>query len=486
VATDVAAEGLNLQTSCRFVLHHEVPWNPMRLEQRNGRVDRHGQARDVTAFHFVNEQDEDTRFLDYVVRKVDRVRDDLGSVGEVIDRGLEEHFADRLLGEEELDRRVEQAREHTGQRTDLRQGEDPDEERSGEEAAAVLADTERALRIDAPRLERLLRVAAELDRGGLDPDGDGTSRLRTPPAWQRTVDSSLRLDHAGAGGALPRLAFDAAALTETVGERRVYRERADTRLLRLAHPVMRRATATLRRRLWEKSRDLRRFTIGAHPDVSEPTLVVSCLLSMVNELREPLHAELIELAVAADADELGVIAVPEGEPLAITDTHALDAWNAWLEDRWDGLAAVLAQAREQREEELREHAEELLPERRREERAYQDRLFRARLKELDDERGEKGRERLRRELDKAQKRASQLTLDEQHRHELEEDLRAARERLEGEEYRQVEQRRERLRERIERERDHLLAEVLPRRFALARCGLMPVAVALLVPEGTRP
>ena len=54
VATDVAAEGLNLQTSCRYVLHYEVPWNPMRLEQRNGRVDRHGQARDVTAFHFTS------------------------------------------------------------------------------------------------------------------------------------------------------------------------------------------------------------------------------------------------------------------------------------------------------------------------------------------------------------------------------------------------------------------------------------------------
>ena len=50
----------------------------MRLEQRNGRVDRHGQARDVTAFHFASDEDEDTKFIDYVVRKVDQVRDDLG------------------------------------------------------------------------------------------------------------------------------------------------------------------------------------------------------------------------------------------------------------------------------------------------------------------------------------------------------------------------------------------------------------------------
>ena len=99
VATDVAAEGLNLQTSCRYVVHYEVPWNPMRLEQRNGRVDRHGQARDVTAFHFTSDEDEDVKFLDYVVNKVDQVRDDLGSVGEVIDRGsggaLRRRAADR-------------------------------------------------------------------------------------------------------------------------------------------------------------------------------------------------------------------------------------------------------------------------------------------------------------------------------------------------------------------------------------------------------
>ncbi len=72
VATDVASEGLNLQTSCRYVFHWEIPWNPMRLEQRNGRVDRHGQARDVVAFHFTSDEDEDLKFLDYVVTRWNR------------------------------------------------------------------------------------------------------------------------------------------------------------------------------------------------------------------------------------------------------------------------------------------------------------------------------------------------------------------------------------------------------------------------------
>ena len=48
LATDAAAEGLNLQRTARYLLHFDCPWNPSKLEQRNGRLDRHGQARDVT------------------------------------------------------------------------------------------------------------------------------------------------------------------------------------------------------------------------------------------------------------------------------------------------------------------------------------------------------------------------------------------------------------------------------------------------------
>ena len=42
LATDAAAEGLNLQNHCYRLIHYEIPWNPNRLEQRDGRIDRHG------------------------------------------------------------------------------------------------------------------------------------------------------------------------------------------------------------------------------------------------------------------------------------------------------------------------------------------------------------------------------------------------------------------------------------------------------------
>ena len=52
-ATDAAGEGLNLHEASRVVINLELPWNPMRLEQRIGRVDRIGQRRRVHAFHLI-------------------------------------------------------------------------------------------------------------------------------------------------------------------------------------------------------------------------------------------------------------------------------------------------------------------------------------------------------------------------------------------------------------------------------------------------
>jgi superfamily II DNA or RNA helicase len=54
IATDAAGEGLNLHHRCRLVINIELPWNPLRLEQRVGRVDRIGQSRRVHAVHLIH------------------------------------------------------------------------------------------------------------------------------------------------------------------------------------------------------------------------------------------------------------------------------------------------------------------------------------------------------------------------------------------------------------------------------------------------
>ncbi len=54
LTTDAASEGIDLQNHCSRLIHNEIPWNPNRMEQRNGRIDRHGQrAKEVNIYHFV-------------------------------------------------------------------------------------------------------------------------------------------------------------------------------------------------------------------------------------------------------------------------------------------------------------------------------------------------------------------------------------------------------------------------------------------------
>ena len=79
LATDAAGEGLNLHRTCRTVINLELPWNPMRLEQRAGRVDRIGQTRTVHAFHLVADQTGETRILDRLKARVATARADISA-----------------------------------------------------------------------------------------------------------------------------------------------------------------------------------------------------------------------------------------------------------------------------------------------------------------------------------------------------------------------------------------------------------------------
>jgi SNF2 family DNA or RNA helicase len=62
LATDAASEGVNLQNHCWQLIHYEIPWNPNRMEQRNGRVDRFGQKNpEVHIRHFVGKGFDETK-----------------------------------------------------------------------------------------------------------------------------------------------------------------------------------------------------------------------------------------------------------------------------------------------------------------------------------------------------------------------------------------------------------------------------------------
>ena len=71
MATDAAREGINLQNHCADLFHFDVPWNPSRMEQRNGRIDRTLQPADeVRCHYFVYPQREEDRVLETLVRKI--------------------------------------------------------------------------------------------------------------------------------------------------------------------------------------------------------------------------------------------------------------------------------------------------------------------------------------------------------------------------------------------------------------------------------
>ena len=89
IATDAAREGLNLQAHCWNLFHFDVPWNPSRMEQRNGRIDRKLQPNPVVFCHyFVYQQRPEDRIIQVLVRKTETIREELGSLSQVIDSKL--------------------------------------------------------------------------------------------------------------------------------------------------------------------------------------------------------------------------------------------------------------------------------------------------------------------------------------------------------------------------------------------------------------
>ncbi len=79
LATDAAGEGLNLHQTCRVVVNLELPWNPMRLEQRIGRVDRIGQTRRVHAFNLIASDTGEERLFQRLRARIALARDAIGA-----------------------------------------------------------------------------------------------------------------------------------------------------------------------------------------------------------------------------------------------------------------------------------------------------------------------------------------------------------------------------------------------------------------------
>jgi hypothetical protein len=97
VSTEAGGEGLNLQF-CHVVINYDVPWNPMRLEQRIGRVDRIGQTQAVRALNFLLQDTVENRVQEVLEAKLKIIFDEFGidKTSDVLDSSQAEALFDKL------------------------------------------------------------------------------------------------------------------------------------------------------------------------------------------------------------------------------------------------------------------------------------------------------------------------------------------------------------------------------------------------------
>ena len=82
VSTEAGGEGIDLQEHCAVLVHVDMPWNPMRLHQRVGRLSRYGQQRPVSAYILRNPETVEARIWDLLTEKLERIQPALSSVME--------------------------------------------------------------------------------------------------------------------------------------------------------------------------------------------------------------------------------------------------------------------------------------------------------------------------------------------------------------------------------------------------------------------
>ncbi|SFS59058.1 DEAD/DEAH box helicase [Marininema halotolerans] len=97
VATEAGGEGINLQF-CHHIINYDLPWNPMRVEQRIGRIHRLGQSEDVTIFNFATENTIEEHIVWLLHEKIDMFRTVIGEVDTILEKmGLKEDVEQNLM-----------------------------------------------------------------------------------------------------------------------------------------------------------------------------------------------------------------------------------------------------------------------------------------------------------------------------------------------------------------------------------------------------
>lgn len=308
LATDAASEGIDLQNHCHRLAHLEIPWNPNRMEQRNGRIDRHGQRQDPLVYHFVgkgyqersleaqaippSDLEADLEFLMRAAEKVEQIREDLGKVGLVIAQQVEEAMLGRRT---QLDTELAEA-EAGAVRKMLRF--ERDLLRQIERHYEQLRETRQTLHLTPDNVHGVVEIALEL-----------ADQLPLRPTELPGLRSS------GNPGSLPQ-AFHLPALTGSwmacteglahphtgeirpiVFDHELVKGRDDVVLAHLNHRLVAMSLRLLRAEVWspEGGRGLYRVTARSVPNyaLDTPAVVAHARLVVIGGDSHRLHEEII-------------------------------------------------------------------------------------------------------------------------------------------------------------------------------------------------
>jgi hypothetical protein len=209
IATDAAREGLNLQGHCSNLFHFDVPWNPSRMEQRNGRIDRKLQPEPVVYCHyFFYKQRLEDRILKALVEKTKTIRKELGSLAQVIDERLDSLMKSGISRQEvdALEKEIQSADLETDRRTAVEEELESTRERQSdlreeiERLTTMLANSQKAIAFSEDHFRSAISCALQiLGAEPLKPSPNGKllrcvfpaldQRPGADPSWAETMDS---------------------------------------------------------------------------------------------------------------------------------------------------------------------------------------------------------------------------------------------------------------------------------------------------------
>lgn len=472
LATDAASEGVNLQNHCSRLIHFEIPWNPNRMEQRNGRVDRHGQKADeVSIHHFVGkgfdtaktsgkvgDLDADLEFLMRAALKVETIREDLGKVGPVIATQVEEAMLGRRtrLDTTRAEQEAEPVRRMLKFERKLRE--------QLEKLAAQLHETQHELNLTPEHIENVVRVGLELaeqpalipvEVSGIWPDPTGVRKscpvFRMPALSNSWVQCTDGLAHPHTKKIRP-IVFDPALAAG----------RDDVVLAHLNHRLVQMCLRLLRAEIWSlggQAKHLSRVSACVVDDaaLTHPVVIVHGRIVVLGGDNHRLHEEVIAAGGALIEGRFQRLNVGETKAAlaAATEVPAPPAIESRFQVLWpkhhDALMNALDARKVERTKNLEKHLEDLAEKEVNKLTTVMTELQRAIQAELE------------------RKDGPQLLLDlggdEPGKQQRERDLAALRRRFKE------------IPEEILRESDHIRS-----RFASPTARLFPVAVTWLIPR----